>query len=337
MGDIELQSRVEKEEEEMQRRDIENNEQRSLQEESTEKFLSKLEKVVTPAGFVYYVDNSSANHGGDDCLFMSDSDYEGSENQETKLPHEFFGCTHKTSLKVVQLLAPDFSSLVEGGAVDMREIESIHRNFAKFLAHDNHRANLIKEIGTLNDKVLCLIERRGFASSRVEEASFRNVNKVKRKINGSVSPASVNCGPWQSADSQIKRKGEIFRQVDWSYNPVDLNKKRLKLCAVNYPQADTAFQEFETELEITTRAVVDFQNDRSVVHSPKNLNRRVRIQISSRGCEIDFCWKATGVFEVTELSTSKADYGNIPENCTSVVSVVHPGTLQVNREYKCCP
>ena len=43
--------------------------------------------------------------------------------------------------------------------------------------------------------------------------------------------------------------------------------------------------EFEEELETSTRAVVDFQDDRSVVQSPKNLNRRDRIQIVSKSCE----------------------------------------------------
>ena len=74
MGHRELQSQVENEEEENQRRetlmqaDIESKEQRRLQEE----FLSKLEKVVTLDGFEYYVDRSSKNDGGDNCLFTSD-------------------------------------------------------------------------------------------------------------------------------------------------------------------------------------------------------------------------------------------------------------------------
>ena len=46
------------------------------------------------------------------------------------------------------------------------------------------------------------------------------------------------------------------------------------LCAVNNPQKNTAVQEFEAELETSTRAVADFQNDRSVCQSPKNLIRR---------------------------------------------------------------
>ena len=60
--DREFESRVEKQEEERKRRetltylDIESKEQRRLPEENREKFLSKLEKVVTPEGFEYYVD-----------------------------------------------------------------------------------------------------------------------------------------------------------------------------------------------------------------------------------------------------------------------------------------
>ena len=92
--------------------------------------MSKLEKVVTPEGFEYYVDRSSANDGGDDCLFMSDLDYEDGENEETELPPEFFGCTQKKNLKDVSLMAPEFPSLVGDGEIDMREIESIHRLFA---------------------------------------------------------------------------------------------------------------------------------------------------------------------------------------------------------------
>ena len=71
-GDRESQSQNKKEEEEKQRRkkqihvDIGSKEPRRLQEENRGKFLSNLEKVITPEGFVYYVDNSSANNGGDD-------------------------------------------------------------------------------------------------------------------------------------------------------------------------------------------------------------------------------------------------------------------------------
>ena len=197
----------------------------------------------------------------------------------------------------------------------MIEIESIQNIFAECLVDDNLRANFIEEIGTVIEEVPCIVERRGCISSRNKEESFRIENNVKRKYNGSVSHASVNCGPWQSADSQTKRMGKFFRQVEWSGNPGDLNGKRPKLCAVNKPR-DTAVQEFAIELETTTRAAVDFQNDRSVVQSPKKLNRRVRIQVHSMGCEFDFCWKASGVLEVTELSPSKADCFQVPENGT---------------------
>ena len=61
--------------------DIEGKEPRRLQEENRGKLLSKLEKIVTPEGFVYYVDNSSANNGGDDCFPNSDSDNGGSEDR----------------------------------------------------------------------------------------------------------------------------------------------------------------------------------------------------------------------------------------------------------------
>ena len=70
---------------------------------------------------------------------------------------------------------------------------------------------------------------------------------------------------------------------------------------------------------------MDLQNDRSAVQNLKNLNRRFRIQITSRGFEIDFFWKTTGVLEINESSTSEADCVNVPENCLSVVSVVDPG------------
>ena len=43
---------------------------------------------------------SSANDGGDDFLIMSDSDYEGSENEETDLPPEFFRYTQKNALRM---------------------------------------------------------------------------------------------------------------------------------------------------------------------------------------------------------------------------------------------
>ena len=66
-------------------------------------------------------------------------DYEGSGDEETELPPEIFGCAQETRLKDVPLMAPEFPSLVEGGDVDMREIESIHRTSAGCLAEDNLR------------------------------------------------------------------------------------------------------------------------------------------------------------------------------------------------------
>ena len=89
-------------------------EQRRLKEESREKFLSKLEQVVTPEGFVYYVDNSSANGEVDDGLFMSDFNYGCSEDEEAELPPQIFGCTQETSLKDVPHMAPEFLSPVGG-------------------------------------------------------------------------------------------------------------------------------------------------------------------------------------------------------------------------------
>ena len=110
--------------------------------------------------------------------------------------------------------------------------------------------------------------------------------------------------------------------VEWSGNPGDLKEKWPNLCAVNNPQGDTAVQEYEAELETSTRAVVNFQNDMSVFQSSKNLNRRDWIQVLSRGCEINFCWESTGVLEVSESSTSKSDCAQVPDNGPSVVSVV---------------
>ena len=84
-------------------------------------------------------------------------------------------------------------------------------------------------------------------------------------------------------------------------------------------------QEIELELETSTRENVDFGNDRSAVQSPKHLNRRDKIQVLVRGCEVGSCWETTGVFEVKESSPYKAEYFQVPDNCTSVVSVVHQG------------
>ena len=140
----------------------------------------------------------------------------------------------------------------------------------------------------------------------VEESS-RNGNKVKRKNSGSVCLPGVSSRPWRCTDTPTSLNGEIFRQVRWSYNPGDLKGKRPKLCALINPQGHTAVQEFESVLETSTQAVVDFQNDRSAVQTPKILNSRDRIQFLSKGCEVDFCWERTGVLEVSEFCTSKTD------------------------------
>ena len=72
------------------------------------KFLIQMERAVTPEGFEYYVDRSSANDGEYNCRFMSDFEYESSEVEENELPLEFFGSTQETSLKNVPLIAPEF-------------------------------------------------------------------------------------------------------------------------------------------------------------------------------------------------------------------------------------
>ena len=105
-----------------------------------------------------------------------------------------------------------------------------------------------------------------------EEESFRNEKKVKKKSTGSVCPASVSSGSWQCTQiiwilSQINRIGEICRYVEWSGNTAKtaqlLIQVLFKLC------------EFEEELATSTRAVVGFKDDMSVVQSPKKLNKRV--------------------------------------------------------------
>ena len=77
-------------------------------------------------------------------------------------------------------------------------------------------------------------------------------------------------------------------------------------------------KEFEAELETSTRAVVLFEKDRSVVHSPKNLNRRDRIQVLLRGYEACLYWDTAGVFESSGTSTSAADLEEVFDNCTSI-------------------
>ena len=324
--DKELETRVEKQEEERRRHetltyvDIDSKEQRRLQEENRGKFLSKLEKVVTPEGFVYYVDNSSANNGGDDCFPNSDSDNGGSEDEEVEFRSEHSElavCTQEKNSDCLDLLSPEFLSLLGGGEVDVREIEYIHRIFAECLAEDNPRANLIEKIGGVIEEVPCIAEKRGCVSSSVEEESFQNENKVREKSNGSVYPASVSSGPWQCTDLQTNKIGEIFRQVEWSGNPGDFKGKWLKLWAVNNPQGDAAVKEFQAEIETSKRAVVDFQKDRSVVQSPKNSNRRDRIQVLSRGYEACLYWDTAGVFESSGTSTSAAGLEEVFDNCTA--------------------
>ena len=101
-------------------------------------------------------------------LFTSDLVCEGSEDEETELPPEFFGYTQETSLKDEPLMAPEFSSIVGRGDFDMREIEFLQRIFAECPAKDNLRANLNEEIGTFIDEVPCIVERRGWVSGRDE-------------------------------------------------------------------------------------------------------------------------------------------------------------------------
>ena len=290
----ELQSQNKKKIEEKQRRkrqmhvDIKSKKQRRLQEENRGKFLSKLEKVVTPEGFVYYVDNYSAKNGGDDCFPNSDSDNGGSEDEEVEFrseQNELAVCTQEKNSDCLDLLSPEFLSLVGGGEVDMKEIESNQRTFAESLAEDYLRATWNEEIDTVIEEVPCVVERKGCASSSVEEETFQNGNKVREKSNGSVCPVSVSSEHWQCTDLQTNRIGETFRQVEWSGNPGDLKGKWLKLWAANNPQGDAVVKEFQAEFDTRSGAVVDFENDRSVVQSPKNLNRRDRIQVLSRGCE----------------------------------------------------
>ena len=127
-------------------------------------------------------------------------DYEGSEDEETALPRELVGCTQEKNSGFLDLLAPDFSSLTGGAEIDMREIESIHKNFAECMAEGNLRASLIGKNGTVIEEVPCMVEKRGCVSSRDEEESYLNVNEVKRKSNSSFCPVSVRSGSWQRSD-----------------------------------------------------------------------------------------------------------------------------------------
>ena len=122
---------------------------------------------------------------------MSDSGYEGSDDEETELPPEIFGCNQETTLKYVPLMATELSSLAGGDEINMREIESIHRIFVECRNGDNLRANLVEKNTTVIEEVPCIVEKRGCASSRDEEGSAPNKNKVKKKSNGSVCPTVV--------------------------------------------------------------------------------------------------------------------------------------------------
>ena len=110
----------------------------------------------------------------------------------------------KKSLKDVPLMAPEFPSLVGGGDVCLREIESIHRIYAECLAEDNLRANLVEEICTVIEEVPCLPKKWGCVPSRNEEESFRNENKDKMKGNGFVGSARVSSEPGRCIESQKK-------------------------------------------------------------------------------------------------------------------------------------
>ena len=159
----------------------------------------------------------------------------------------------------------------------------------------------------------------------IKRSPFETKKRVSRKGNGSNCHVSFIFGPWRCIDSQAINISEFLRQVCWSDNLGDLKGKRPRQCTVINQLVDPKVQKLEFEGETSTLAAVDLQNDRSVVQSPKNLNRRDRIQILSKCCEVDFCWETTGVLEDSESSTSKAGYVQVPDNCTSVVSVVHPG------------
>ena len=220
LDDRELQLQFEKKEVEKQHRekltqvDIESKEQRRLQEESRKKFLSKLEKVVTPEEFEYYVDRSSGNDGGDNYLPISDLGYESSDDEEVEFPsgqNELAGCTQEKNSDCLDLLSPEFSSLLGGGEIDMREIESTQRAFEECLAEDKLRANLIEEISTVIEEVPCIVEKRGCVTSRDKEESSGNEKKVSRESNGSVCSVSVSSRPWRATDSQTNNIGNFSR------------------------------------------------------------------------------------------------------------------------------
>ena len=152
-----------------------------------------MEKVITPEGFEYYVDRSSANDGGDDNLPISDSNYESSDDEEVEFPsgkNELAGCNQEKNSDCLDL--SELSSLVGGGEIDM--IECIQRIFAECLAEDNLEANLIEEISSVVEEVPCIVERRGCVSGRDEEESFRNKNEMREKSKDAVRRESFNPG-----------------------------------------------------------------------------------------------------------------------------------------------
>ena len=87
----------------------------------------------------------------------------------------------KKSLKDVPLMAPEFPSLVGGFDVCFREIESIHRIYAKCLAEDNLRANLVEEICTVEKLKKFHVCLRNGAVSLVELKRSLFETKIKTK------------------------------------------------------------------------------------------------------------------------------------------------------------
>ena len=196
---------------------------------------------------------------------MSDLDHEVREDEEIELHLEFFACTQEKRLKNVPPMASEYSSLVGGVEVDMRVIESIHRISAECLADDNPRVNSSEEICTVIDEVPCIVEKRDCLLSRVEEESFQNKKKFKSKNSGSVCPASVCSGTWQSKYSQKNWIGEIFRKVERSDKPGDLKGKQPNLCAVINLLVDPKVREINLVEETSTWAVVYFESSRGRV------------------------------------------------------------------------
>ena len=72
--------------------------------------------------------------------------------------------------------------------------------------------------------------------------------------------------------------GEISLQVDWSYNPVELKGKRSKLCAVINPLVDPEVQEFESEEEIGTPAVVLLEIIRDAFERLRCMDSKLRLK-----------------------------------------------------------